>query len=459
MEQINSEIITKKFESFVGAGNVFTSAVDQLCYSRDASEAEGKPDLIIQPQTVEQVSQILSYAYENRVPVTPRGAGTSLSGGSISCQGGILMDMSKMNHIIEVNTSDMQAYVEVGVVITTLNNYLKRFGFIFPPDPSSQDTCTIGGCIAENSGGMRAVKYGTTKTWIMELEVVLPDGRILHTGSRTRKWVSGYDLLSLFIGSEGTLGVITKARLRLCKPPEMRRMVSSFFKSIEDAGKAVHKIMTSGLEPSMLEFLDKVTLDAISKTSGLKFPEAQAMLLIEVDGFKEAIKGKLSILESLLRSEDAVDVKIASTEIENEELYKARKAAIPSLATLGMNSTVEDVTVPISQIPRILMAIQDLSNKYNLTIGSLGHMGDGNTHPVIIYNEQDEGERSRVKRLREDLFKVAVELGGTLTGEHGIGRTKSHFMSLEHDDVTIAIMKSIKSTLDPYNIMNPQEWV
>ena len=449
------EELLRALEDIVGPENITTEPVELLCYARDASENRAMPDVVVWPRTTEQVSAILRLANELRVPVTPRGAGTCLSGGPLPVRGGILMVMTRMNRILEVNVADMQALVEPGVVWQQLNDEVAQYGLFLPPDPASGSVCTIGGCIAENAGGVRAVKYGTFRDWVMALEVVLPTGDVIWTGARTRKCVSGYDLVRLFVGSEGTLGVITKALLRLFPKPRHVAVMSAYAPTLEAAGKAVYHVMSKGLVPSAAEIMDKHTLAAVSKYAGMEFPECEAMLIFEFDAFTQGdVRARLREARRLCET-SGLKVEMAETEAEAAEIWRARKSASPALARLRPSSMHEDATVPTSKVAAMLKRIDEIARARDTLIATFGHAGDGNLHPVILFDEEDPDELRRAQEAAADIFKAALELGGTLTGEHGIGLSKARFFAIEHGPGELRVLKAIKRALDPNNILNP----
>lgn len=447
--------LVRALEDIVGPENVSTDPVELLCYARDASENFGLPDVVVWPRTTEEVSAILRLANERKVPVTPRGAGTCLSGGPVPARGGILMVLTRMNRILEVDVEDMLVLVEPGVVWADLNRALEPYGLFLPPDPASGSVCTIGGCIAENAGGVRAVKYGTFRDWVQALEVVLPTGEVLWTGSRARKWVSGYDLVRLFVGSEGTLGVITKALLRVFPRPRHAAVMSAFAPELEDAGRAVFYVMSRGLTPSAVEIMDASTLEAVSKYAGMEFPACEAMLIFEFDGFTQAdVRARLREAKKLCEASN-LRVEVASSEEEAARIWRARKSASPALARLRPSSIHEDITVPVSKVATALVRIREISRELGVLIATFGHAGDGNLHPVILFDERDEDEARRALEAAEAICRAALELGGTITGEHGIGMSKARFFPLEHGPTAIKVMKAVKAALDPNGILNP----
>jgi len=453
---VSESELNKRLAQIVGAENVSTESVDLLCYSRDASENVGMPDIVVWPNNTPQVSEIMKLANELKVPVTPRGAGTCLSGGPVPARGGVLLVLTRMNKILEIDITNLQVLVECGVVWQDLNNALTPYKLFLPPDPASRDACTIGGCIAECSGGIRAVKYGTFRDWALGLQVVLPNGEVIETGAKTRKGVSGYDLTRLFIGSEGTLGVITRTRLRIFPLPRYRLVMSAYFDSMESAGKAIFRVMTSDLIPSAAELMDKQTVEAVSKFINMKFPECVALAIFEFDGSSLGeVKRRIRQARKLCEREKATRVDVSETVEESDRLWRARKSAGPALATLKPSSLHEDATVPTSRIPEMLTRIKQIAQKHNVLIPTFGHVGDGNLHPIILYDERNPDEKKRAEAATADIFRAALELGGTLSGEHGIGLSKAPFFSMEHSSPETEVMRKIKNALDPNNILNP----
>jgi len=453
---VSESELKKRLAQIVGAENVSTESVDLLCYSRDASENVGMPDIVVWPNNTSQVSEIMKLANKLKVPVTPRGAGTCLSGGPVPARGGILLVLTRMKKILEVDIANLQVLVECGVVWQDLNNELIPYKLFLPPDPASKEACTIGGCMAECSGGVRAVKYGTFRDWALGLQVVLPNGEVIETGAKTRKGVSGYDLTRLFIGSEGTLGVITRARLRIFPLPRYRLVMSAYFDSMENAGKAIFRVMISDLIPSAAELMDKQTVEAVSKFINMKFPECIALAIFEFDGSSLGeLKRRIRQARKLCEKEKATRIDVSETMEESDRLWRARKSAGPALATLKPSSLHEDATIPTSRIPEMLTRIEQIAQKHNVLIPTFGHAGDGNLHPIILYDERDPDEKKRAEAATADIFQAALELGGTLSGEHGIGLSKAPFFSMEHSNPETEVMRKIKNALDPNNILNP----
>ena len=442
----------------VGPENISTETLELEVYSRDPTVVRGMADVVVWPRNVEDISKIMVFANKTRIPVYPRGAGSSLCGGPVPTKRGIVLCLERMNKILEIDVENLQFLAEAGVSIREINDALKPFSLFIPPDPASEVACTIGGCVANNAGGIHAVKYGTFRDWVLGVELVLPTGEIISTGTKTRKSVSGYDLTRLVTGSEGTLAIITKVRAKVIPVPESRMVTTAYFDTPEDAGRASFKIMIRGLNPSALEILDKTTMQTISQYLTMKLPPAGAMLIMEFDGPQDDVVYRMGIAEKVCRQEGATEVKVAATEEESLSLWNARKTAFQSLAVLGKNSIlIEDVTVPISKIPDMLRRIHEIAEKHRTLVPTFGHVGDGNLHPHVLYDEENRDEYDKAMAATDEIFKTAVELGGTISGEHGIGVLKRKFFPLEHDSKEIAVMKRIKQLFDPNNILNPHK--
>lgn len=458
MDEVNemNNSIKDKIKAIVGEENFTDNLIDLVSYSYDASEHNGRPICAVWPSSREQICEIMKIANQEKTPVIPRGAGTGLSGMAIPSNGGIVLDLTKMNRIKEISIENRYVVVEPGVVYADLDKALEPYGFFFPPDPASGKACTIGGNIATNAGGIRGAKYGTTRDYVLALEVVLPDGRVMHTGSRAIKSVSGYDFTRLFVGSEGTLGIVTEITLKISPRPTAKSTSLATFGKLESAGKAVRDIIKSGVIPSTLEILGKHTLIAINQNTDLNLPEVDALIIAETDGFtKEETEHQMAKIIKVFEDNNALEIKKAKSAKEVEELWLARKSAYGVLTRIKTNSVLEDVTVPISKVPDLLKGVEEISSKRGIQIATFGHAGDGNLHPQILYDASNPDEAKKKKQASEDLFKLAISLGGTLTGEHGIGISKASFMSLEHDEVSMEMMKKIKALFDPNNILNP----
>lgn len=449
-------VVKESLKEIVGFENFSDALIDLIAYTKDASEHRHRPDVALWPMSAEQIVAIMKLANQERFPVTPRGAGTSLAGLAVAERGGVILDLSRMDKIIAVNIEDRQVVVQPGVVYADLDRALASHGFFFPPDPASGSVCTLGGNVATNAGGIKGAKYGTTKDYVLALEVVLPDGRILHTGSKCMKSASGYDLTRLFVGSEGTLGVITEITLKINPKPPMTATSMATFESLEDAGRAISEIMYSGIVPSALEVVDQQSLIAINQNTDLGLPEVEAMLVAETDGYtQKETEFQMEKITAIFKKNSATMVKHADSVEGAAALWAARKSAYGVMARINYNLIVEDLAVPMSRVPEMLRYIADLAKKYQLRIPTVGHAGDGNLHPVISFDGTDTEQVKRMEAASAELFEKVVELGGTLTGEHGIGLAKVPFMGLEHDAVSMNVMQSIKGLLDPNNVLNP----
>lgn len=448
--------VKESLKRVVGAENFADSLIDRIAYSKDASEHKHRPEAAVWPKSTDQVSEILKLANEARFPVVARGAGTSLAGLAVPSEGGLVLDLCRMDGILKINIEDRLVVVQPGVVYADLERALAPHGFFFPPDPASGAVCTLGGNVATNAGGIKGAKYGTTRDYVLALEVVLPDGRILHTGSKCMKSVSGYDLTRLFVGSEGTLGVITEITLKVSPKPPRSSTALATFDDIEDAGKAVSEIIRAGILPSALEIIDQQTLAAINENTSLNLPEVEAMLVAETDGYTlEETQFQLSRIIDIFKHNRASTVRHADSREEAEALWTARKSAYGVIARINNTLIVEDLAVPMSRVPDMLRWISVISKKYQLNMPTVGHAGDGNLHPVISFDRTSPEQVGRVEGAAEELFEKVIELGGTLTGEHGIGLAKIPFLDWEHDALSMEIMRAVKKLFDPNNILNP----
>ena len=448
--------IKQALMDIVGESNYTDNLIDLVSYSYDASEHRGRPACGVWVETAEQVSEVLKLANGNVIPVIPRGAGTGLSGMAVPGKEGIVLDLSHMNRIITISIEDRLAIVQPGVVYDALQKALHSYGFFFPPDPASGKVCTLGGNVSTNAGGVRGAKYGTTRDYVLGLQVVLADGRTMRTGSKAMKSVSGYDLTRLFVGSEGTLGIVTEIILKINPEPTAHSTAVATFDTLEDAGKAVSEIMHSGIIPSVLEILGRHTLQAINQNTDLNLPEVDAMLLAETDGYTRAETDyQMQKVMEVFQRNRPKQITQAQSEQEAADLWKARKSAYAVLARIKTHFVIEDVTVPMGRIAELLNGIQAISERHNIMIATYGHAGDGNLHPQILYDGDDPKQVEGVEAASAELFQLAVALEGTLTGEHGIGLSKAPYMGLEHDPVAMEVMRSIKKMFDPNNILNP----
>ncbi|MBG9917452.1 glycolate oxidase subunit GlcD [Bacillus sonorensis] len=450
--QVKSRLI-----DIVGPENYDDSNAGRLVYSYDATpQFQSMPDAVVAPRSTKEVSRILKLCNTHRIPVVPRGSGTNLCAGTCPTEGGIVLLFKHMNQILEIDEENLTMTVQPGVITLDVIRAAEEKGLLYPPDPSSMKISTIGGNLNENSGGLRGLKYGVTRDYVMALEIVLANGDIIRTGGKLAKDVAGYDLTRLFVGSEGTLGVITEATLKLIPAPETKKTVLALYQDIDSAAKSVSNIIARKIIPTTLEFLDQPTLQVIEDYAKIGLPvHAKAVLLIEQDGSEEAVNRDIRIIEDICKKGNAVSVQTAQTEAEAEDLRNARRAALSALARLKPTTILEDATVPRSAIADMVKAINRIAEKYQLTICTFGHAGDGNLHPTCTTDVRNSEEMERVEQAFADIFKKAVELGGTITGEHGVGEMKAPYLELKLGEAGVAAMRAVKQAFDPNNIMNP----
>ena len=450
------DTIADEFRSIVGDEWFLDAPEDLATYSYDAFMAEFRPDGVIVPESAEEISRIMRVANREKINIIPRGAGTNICGGSLAKKGGIIIAFHRMSKILEIDPGNICAVVQPGVVNADLQKAVARYGLMYPPDPASMNVSTLGGNVALNAGGPRGVKYGVTRDYLLGLEVVLPSGEVIRTGGKTLKNVSGYDLTRLMCGSEGTLGIITEITVRLVPLAPAKATLQAVFSDLDDAATTVSAIIGSGIVPTTLELIDKVVLDVIGDYGGARFhKEAEALLLIEVDGEEALVEGQGERIEKFCRERGAFLVERAGTPDEAEKLWQARRTAFGAVASQRPNCIVEDATVPVKRLPEIIRKIVGVADKYRLKIGVLAHAGDGNLHPLIMTDLRDEDEMARVHKALEEIYEAAIAMGGTLSGEHGIGIAKAKFMEMEFSRSTMEIMRGIKKVFDPNNILNP----
>jgi glycolate oxidase len=448
--------IVKKLVDITDEDRVLRSLDERYSYAFDASFGTYLPDVVVFPKNAQEIAEIMKLANREKIPVTPRGGGTSLSGGPLPVAGGIVLVMTRMNKLLQIDRDNLIAFVEPGVTTAELHREAEKAGLFYPPDPSSSHVSTIGGNLAENSGGPHGLKYGVTKHYVIGLEVVTPLGEIIRTGGMTVKNVTGYDLTSLIVGSEGTLGIITKAILRLIPKPPARKTLMAVFDDVIDSGRAISGVLKNGILPAKLEMMDQASIRAVEnyKSSGLPI-DAEAILLLEVDGHPAAVQEEIRKAAEICRQYRAKEVRMATDEAEREELWKARKLVSPAISQVKPTKISEDATVPRSKIPEMLERLKQIREKYQLHLVVFGHAGDGNLHPNIIADSRDQDEMKRVEEAVGEIFKAAVELGGTLSGEHGIGTMKPAYMEMEVGPAGLDMMRRIKQAWDPNNILNP----
>ncbi|HEY4602412.1 MAG TPA: glycolate oxidase subunit GlcD [Cerasibacillus sp.] len=453
---LNQEIIAK-FYDIVGKENVETNQASLLAYSYDSTpQYQAMPDAVIAPRNTEEVADIVSICNQYRIPIVPRGSGTNLCAGTTPIKGGIVLLFKHMNQILETDEENLTMTVQPGVFTKEINDRALEVGLFYPPDPGSMHISQIGGNISENSGGLRGLKYGVTRDYVMGLEVVLANGDIIRTGGKLAKDVAGYDLTRLIVGSEGTLGVITEATLKLIPQPETKKTMLALYSDLEAAAESVSAIIANRIIPATLEFLDQATLKVVEDFAKIGLPtEAKAVLLIEQDGAPEIVERDMKKMAELCRENRAFDVSVAKTEQDAEKLTAARRTALSALSRLKPTTILEDATVPRSEIANMVRAITEIANKYQLTICTFGHAGDGNLHPTCLTDARNQEEIERVEKAFAEIFEKAIELGGTITGEHGVGVMKLPYLHLKVGEAGLEVMRQIKKALDPNNILNP----
>jgi len=440
----------------VGSENILTEKQDLLCYSYDATQMEFMPDAVVHPANADEVSAVLKLANRIGFPVFPRGAGSGFTGGSLPKAGGVVLVVTRMDRILRIDTENLIAEVEPGVVTEQFQLAVERLGLFYPPDPASLKFSTLGGNVAENAGGPRCVKYGVTRDFVMGLEVVLPTGEIIRTGGETYKAVVGYDMTRLLCGSEGTLGVITKIIFKLLPLPEAKKTMLTIFDSIDGAAKAVSTIIGAKIIPTTLEFMDYATLQCVEKRFNLGVPaEGRAVLLIEVDGDRDLIEKQADRIHELIKPLGLVQFRAAKDSAESEALWKVRRLVSPSLRDISSTKYNEDIVVPRSKVPDVIRTIEKIQSKYDIPIVNFGHAGDGNIHVNIMIDKDIPGMEEKAQCAIREVFQAALDLNGTMSGEHGVGLSKAPFIELELSPDQIAAMKAVKHALDPNNILNP----
>jgi len=453
---MNQTLITE-LEKITGRDGVLSTPEDLAVYSYDGTFAEHRPDVVVLPRTTEQVSQVVRLAAREHIPVVTRGMGSGLAAASVPFCGGITLSMTRMNRILEIDEVNATAHVEAGIVTADLQTAVEKVGLFYPPDPSSIKHSTIGGNIACNAGGPRCLKYGVTGDYVLGLTVVLADGNILRTGGKLIKDVVGYDMNALLTGSEGTLGIITKALLRLVAKPICARTALVEFSDLDDASRTVNAILSAGIVPATIELMDETAIACIEEALHFGLPlDVEATLLIETDGTDEGtVVREIEAAAKICRECGARQVRVAKDEAERSNLWKARRSVSPALARKAPNKLGEDITVPRSAIPEAIRQLKGVSAKYGLPIVIFGHAGDGNLHPNILFDKHDPDQWQKVEQMVTEEFEIALRLGGTLSGEHGVGALKRPYLEQALGPVSTGIQKRIKQALDPLNILNP----
>lgn len=431
-----------------------------VAYSYDAYTEEHRPDMVVFPVSTEEISAIMKIADRENIPITPRGSGTNLAGESVPLRGGLVVCLSRMDKILSIDPANLTAIVQPGVINLDLQKTVEKIGLMYPPDPASWSVATIGGTTATNAGGPRTLKYGVTKDYLLGLTAVLSNGDVLKTGGRTLKNVTGYNLTNLICGSEGTLGIISEVILRLIPKPKASRTLRADFAHLEDCSDAVAAIMASGIIPAALELMNRFTIGAVEKSFNLGLPDdAEGILIIQVDGAPGTLEKEVAEIESILWQGKAQNVIIAKDAADAERIWLARRAAAPSLMRLRPNVITEDVTVPVSNLTVMIRKVSEICERHRIQVGVIAHAGDGNLHPCMVFDRRDQDEFARVQKVCQEIVPEALALGGTLSGEHGIGIAKAPFLPFEMDRVALSVMQGIKKVFDPKGILNPGKFV
>lgn len=452
-----SEPFLRQVRELVGADRVLTRREDLIPYSFDGTAAlRSLPGAVAFARSTDHVSRLLRAANEAGVPVVTRGSGTGLSGGSLPSPDALVLCLAQMDRILEVDAANLTLLSEAGATTVAIADAAAGAGLFYPPDPGSMKISTIGGNVAENSGGLRGLKYGITRNYVMGLEVVLPDGEVLWTGNKCVKDVAGYSLRDLFVGSEGTLGVITRVLLKLLPKPSAKKTLVATFDQMDKAAQTVSDIIAAKIIPCTLEFLDRTTIQCVEDFAKVGLPlDCEALLLMETDGHPAAVEEEAAQMEAKARANGAMEVRVAKDEAEGNRLAAARRSAFSALARVAPTTILEDATVPRSELARMIRFVDQVARKHRLRIGTFGHMGDGNLHPTFLTDERNHAEMERVHQAFREIFDEAIRLGGTITGEHGIGVAKKEFLPKFAGDASMRVMRELRRALDPKGILNP----
>lgn len=451
--------LIKDLKKVLTPDNVLSELEERYAYAQDASNQRnitGLPDVVVFVESIEQVQTVVRLARKYKIPIICRGAGTNVVGACRAEHGGIVLNFSKMNKILDISLENMTATVQSGVVLGELQKAVDKIGLFYPPDPSNLAVSTIGGSIAQSSGGAKTFKYGTTKDYVIDMKVVMADGEILRTGSNTIKNATGYNLNSLFVGSEGTLGIVVEATLKLIPKPEAKRVMMSYFDTVQSAVEAVNSIIEQRIFPTTLDFMDKNAIQTVEKfyPAGL-LCDKEAALIVEVDGFKSAIEYQQKVIVSIFEKCGASAIQYSSSEDEYEKIWRARRSSMGACAKLKPNVTTDDVIVPRKNLSKLVLGIREICKKYNLDVCMVGHVGDGSIHPQIPIDYRDEDEYNRYKSAKSEIYELTASLGGILSGEHGIGAEKRDYIDKVVSPEALKYMRQIKKIFDPENILNP----
>lgn len=439
-----------------GEENVLTEKEDMIAYSYDASHVEIEPEAVVFGTTSENISLLMKFAYRENIPVTPRGQGSGLSGGSVPLKKGIVLSMDKMKEVIEFDPANRLITVEAGITTSDIDPIVAEANLFYPPDPGSVAFSTIGGNVMENAGGLRGLKYGVTKDYVKMMKVVLPTGDIVTIGNKCVKHVAGFNMEGIFVGSEGLLGIMTEVTLALLPIPAHRESALAIFNTLDDAAQAVSDIIAAGVTPSTMEFMDNATINAIQNFKDCGLPtDAAAVLLIETDGEQNSAISEMAMVEEQVKKNNVRDLARAETAEERDTLFAGRRVALNALASMKPNLILEDATVMRSKLPDMVRGIINIATKYNILVGIFGHAGDGNLHPTFLIDMSDKDEMERTEKAVAELFQLAIDLDGTISGEHGIGLEKKPFLKDQIGGEGITLLQNIKKTFDPKNLLNP----
>jgi len=450
------KIIKNKLENLIGKDNVISSEDELIAFECDGlTNYRIKPAFVVLPGSTEEVSAIVRLCYEEEIPFVPRGAGTGLSGGALPNREGIVISLSKMNRILEIDIANRFAVVQPGVVNNWVTNAVSPYGYYYAPDPSSQIVCTIGGNVAENSGGVHCLKYGVTTNHVLGVEMVMPDGEVICAGGKAQDH-TGYDILSLIVGSEGLLGIVTKIILRIIKKPEAVKTLFASFENIENAGLSVSDIISAGVIPAGMEIMDNLSINAVQQSVNAGYPsDAGAILLIELDGPRAEVESHMPLVLDVLKNNDATDIKVAKDAKERELFWKGRKNAFAAMGRVSPQYYVQDGVIPRSQLANVLKEVEKLSRDTGLRVANVFHAGDGNLHPLILYNASNPGEAEKAEELAASILKACVDAGGSITGEHGVGFDKKNYIPVMFGEDDVDTMNLVRCAFDTKGICNP----
>jgi len=452
-----SDAIVAELRAIVGEKHCMDRQEALVAYSYDATPMQqALPDVVVMPASTAEVQKVMQLASRHQIPIVTRGAGSNLCGGTIPVGGGIVMSLHRMNQIVEIDEQNLTITVQPGVRTVDIHQAVEAKGLFYPPDPGSMVISTIGGNIALNSGGLRGLKYGTTKDYVLGLEAVLPNGEVIRTGGKLMKDVAGYDLTKLLVGSEGTLAIITEAILKLIPKPTTQRVMLAMYADMEQAARSVSDIIANRIIPGTLEFLDQGTIRVVEDFKKIGLPtDVAAILLIGQDGEAEIVDRDMERISAICQKNQAVQIKVANTDEEADEVMTARRSALAALSRMRPTTILEDATVPRAQIAPMVAAIQEISDRFGLDICTFGHAGDGNLHPTCMTDARNHDEIERVEQAFEEIFAAAIDLGGTITGEHGVGIVKAPYLEWKVGAAGMEVMKGIKRAFDPHNLLNP----